>query len=395
MAAVPSKLNPAFEKVKNLFAKQHYVCFDDLINIAGEEALSISDVDKLSDLALSSGIFVLEEAPSASRYTPEDNSEKNTGSEFYDMSQTDYDAVFDRVLQLAPQMSGFINKVRAIKPPQPRETASIKEQLFNGNRYARKRMIEMHLRLAVKIALQRAERYDLDIEDMIGDACMGLMTAVNHYNPDSDEHFSSYASYYILQAISREQTIQNPLFYCPIHVKEICYAVLDELKKSGLSVNDIDYTNDHYDEIINRVLRKKDRSIELSTVKRVLSDLYSLEDLEEKLEAADFSDPDIISCYRYAVTMPDPADGIVKKFDNERFISNYLSVLKERELFVITRRLGLNGDPPKTLEEISQEMNITRERVRQIECKGLQKIKNRLLLERRHPHLPPKKSRRP
>ena len=69
----------------------------------------------------------------------------------------------------------------------------------------------MHLRLALKIGFQRAKSYDADIEETIGDACVGLISAVDRYDPDKNGPFSSYASRWILQNVTREQPTQNRL----------------------------------------------------------------------------------------------------------------------------------------------------------------------------------------
>lgn len=78
-------------------------------------------------------------------------------------------------------------------------------------------MIEMHLRIALRIALQRSETYDMDLEDAIGYACIGLIIAVDKYDPDTSGPFSSYATLWILQNISREQSTQRKLVYYPVH----------------------------------------------------------------------------------------------------------------------------------------------------------------------------------
>ena len=97
-------------------------------------------------------------------------------------------------------------------PPQRGEIRQLKYQIVDGNTYARERMIEMHLRLALRVALQRAETYDMDIEDAIGYACIGLVIAVDKYDPDTSGAFASYASLWMIQNISRVQSTQ-PVSY--------------------------------------------------------------------------------------------------------------------------------------------------------------------------------------
>lgn len=94
-------------------------------------------------------------------------------------------------------------------------------------------MIEMHLRLALRVALQRAEIYDIDIEDAVGYASMGFVVAIDSYDPDISGAFASYAFLWILQNISREQSqsTQHPLVYYPIYKKEgffTAYSLLEQ-----------------------------------------------------------------------------------------------------------------------------------------------------------------------
>ena len=96
----------------------------------------------------------------------------------------------------------------------------LKYQVQEGNLYARERMIQMHLRFAVRIALQRAETYDCEIADTLQEACIGLIMAVDRYDPDSHGLFGSYASLWILQNIGRAQATQILLLYYRIHKKE-------------------------------------------------------------------------------------------------------------------------------------------------------------------------------
>lgn len=83
--------------------------------------------------------------------------------EYDDFAQSDYEAVYTKIIELSPSLEPFVNDVRNIIPPQRQEINQLKYQIVDGNDYARSRMIEMHLRIALKLALQRAEAFDMDI----------------------------------------------------------------------------------------------------------------------------------------------------------------------------------------------------------------------------------------
>ena len=148
------------------------------MDCANEKSLSIQDFDWLSGTIATHGIIIYDEAPiSFTTVNSEDD-------EYDDYAQCDYEAVYNRIIELDDSLELFITKIRNIMPPQWRELTQLKYQAFEGNQHARERMIEMHLRVAMKIALQRVENYDMDIQDAISEACIGLVNAVDKYNPD-------------------------------------------------------------------------------------------------------------------------------------------------------------------------------------------------------------------
>ena len=99
--------------------------------------------------------------------------------------------IYDEVIAMNNGLVPFISKIRSITPPQRGEVIRLIYQAKEGNPHARTRMIGMYLRLAVRIALQRAKAYDLDIEDTIGDACIGLVNAIDKYDPNVNGAFAS------------------------------------------------------------------------------------------------------------------------------------------------------------------------------------------------------------
>lgn len=117
-------------------------------------------VDYLSSSIVTRGIIVYDEAPVT-------DAAGSSEDEYDDYAQRDYEAVFNRVIELDSDLKDFINAVRAIVPPQAREMDQLKYQVQEENLYARERVIQMYLRFAVRIALQRAETYDCEISDTI------------------------------------------------------------------------------------------------------------------------------------------------------------------------------------------------------------------------------------
>ena len=146
-------IESALANLIQLSSEKGFLVFDDIYDEADKWALSIRDVDYLSSSIVTRGILVYDEAPVT-------NASGSSGDDYDDYAQRDYEAVFNRVIELDPDLEDFINAVRAVVPPQAREMDQLKYQVQEGNLYARERVIQMHLRFAVRIALQRAEIYD-------------------------------------------------------------------------------------------------------------------------------------------------------------------------------------------------------------------------------------------
>lgn len=352
--------------------KQGYVTFDDIMDCADANSLPIQDFDWLSSAITTRGILVYDEAPAASNRIAQDSED----DDYNDYAQSDYESVYDRIIELDESLRDFVTEVRNIKPPQWKEFSQLKYQVVEGNKHARDRMIEMHLRIALRIALQRTEIYDMDIQDAVGDACIGLVLAVDKYDPNINGAFGSYASMWILQNISRNQPTKRPLVYYPVHKKEQFFSAYSLIKANGYDEGAL------YDEEMKELLKKKLLLTE-EQVDDVLLAMLPFEALDN-LFANNFEEADILENVDYSQSE--------KRHKTEKLIYEssieekiIFSVLKEeinralntlttREKQVLNLRYGLGDGEAKTLEEVGNEFKVTRERIRQIEAKALRKL---------------------
>lgn len=352
----------------NLSEKQGYVTFDDIINCVDKWNLSISSVDWISSAITARGILVYDEIPSHIDY------KANEDEEIDDFAQSDYESVFKQVVQLEPSLEPLINDIRNIIPPQYKEISQLKYQVKEGNVYARKRMIEMHLRQAVKIALQNAEAYDMDVEDAFEYACIGLITAVDRYDPDTNGAFSSYASFWMFQNISRHQPTQNPHIYYPVHKKESYLAIYPELKQRGCLGCDL---MQRCSDLQNFIMEKLNcTSEQINDILMAVLKPYSIEQCLDSMTVVDAEDLGYVT--------NNYADFFVSNFDLDAHIDKcflksdlkkLLETLTDREKDIIIARFGLDGTSQKTLAEVGNIFHVTRERIRQIEAKALKKLR--------------------
>ena len=364
-----------------LSSKKGFLVFDDIYDAADKWNLSIRDVDYLSSSIATRGILVYDEAPVT-------NVASSSSEEDYDdYAQRDYEVIFNRVIELDSGLEDFINSVRAVVPPQAREMDQLKYQVQEGNLYARERMIQMHLRFAVRIALQRAETYDCEIADTLQEACIGLIMAVDRYDPDSNGPFGSYASLWILQNIGRAQATQRPVVYYPVHKKEGYFTMYPILKNKGYLNSDIWTDEDARMLIQDRLGCSIDQAEDIINQSMPIESFDAIYEMFlNRIEKDELQD-DVFE----NITEGEIQDNVFRNinvdafywtndvYDIERMalregLENLMGGLKNREQEVLKMRYGFDDGVEKTLEEVGQMFGVTRERIRQIESKAIKKL---------------------
>lgn len=354
---------------QNLLAvaqRKGYLTFDDILDAANTSLLSSSDIDRLSDNLQSQGVLLVESAPEQT---------SNEISEIADYSRTDYDEIFAEVLALSESISPLIDIVKVIPPPQYGEIQTLTEQLQYGNNFARERLILLHLRVAIKIALSIAKQYSYNIEDAVSASFIGLVEAVEHFDPNGFSAFLSYASMWIQQNIHRFCTPIWMEYYCPTHIREKMFPVL--LKHNANNGTLI--CKEEYDlSFSNRI--SKELGIDQEQVEKLLIFAFNQAagrvDIDELINIDDCEDN---------ATNPEDIEFMCDKVDLFEIVASnnlseilpiILNALTPREQEIIRLRFGFDDGSPKTLEEVGQKFDITRERVRQIETKCLRKLRH-------------------
>lgn len=377
-------IESALANLIQLSSEKGFLVFDDIYDAADKWDLSIRDVDYLSSSIATRGTLVYDDEPvtNAAGSSSEDD--------YDDYAQRDYEVVFNRVIDLDPGLEDFINTVRAVVPPQAREMDQLKYQVQEGNLYARERVIQMHLRFAVRIALQRAETYDCEIADTLQEACIGLVTAVDRYDPDSSGPFGSYASLWILQNIGRAQATQRPIVYYPVHKKEGYFTMYPILKENGYLDSDIWVASD-----IRRLIQDR-LGCGIDQVEDIVNQSMPIESLDAIYEMflKNIEKDEIQDDVFENITENEIQRDVFQNINSDAFywnddvyeeieqgalrenLENLLGELTNREQEVLKARYGFEDGVEKTLEEVGQTFGVTRERIRQIESKAIRKLSN-------------------
>ncbi len=255
----------------------------------------------------------------------------------------------------------YLKEIGRVPLLSPEEEIELSIKIAEGSDYAKKRLSEANLRLVVSIAKRYVGR-GMQFLDLIQEGNLGLIKAVEKFDYTKGFKFSTYATWWIRQAITRAIADQARTIRIPVHMVE----TINKVKKVS---SQLLHKNGH-EPTAEEIAVELDMPAEkVREIMRVAQEPVSLETPigeEEDSHLGDFIPDD---------EAPAPADAASRMLLREQ-LRDVLGTLTQREARVLSLRFGLEDGRPRTLEEVGKEFDVTRERIRQIEAKALRKLRH-------------------
>lgn len=257
----------------------------------------------------------------------------------------------------------YLREIGKIPLLNAEEELALAQKVVAGDKKAKDKMAEANMRLVVSIAKRYSGR-GLDFLDLIQEGNTGLLRAVEKFDPDKGFKFSTYATWWIRQAITRAIADQARTIRIPVHMVETINKLLRTQRRMTQELN-----REPTIEELAKELEMEPEKVEY--VMKIKQDIHSL----DAGVGRDGEDEDsVLGDFIEDEDAASPEDAAAGQLLKEQ-VQDILSSLTEREQKIVKMRFGLEDGKNHTLEEVGQEFSVTRERIRQIEAKALAKLR--------------------
>ncbi len=259
----------------------------------------------------------------------------------------------------------YLNEIGHQRLLTPKEEHALACRAQEGDQEARQAMIEHNLRFVVSVAKKYVNR-GLDLLDLIEEGNLGLMHALDKFDPQRGFRFTTYASWWVRQSIERAIMNCGRTIRLPVHIiKELNLSLRAQRHLEREAHDGRDPTAEDVAQLLGKPAEE---------VRRILWLSQSIASLDAPIT------PD--SSVTIAEAVPDedraPVEEVIQSAEVSAHIARWLDGLSKRQRWIIERRFGLNGHPPCTLEQLAQRLKLTRERVRQLQEEALGALRAQL-----------------
>ena len=287
---------------------------------------------------------------------------ENEMIEFEIVDEEDTEEVVENDVMTDNSIKMYMREMGKIDMLSADEEHHLASLVAQGDKNARNQLVEANLRLVCSLA-KHYQGCGLTYQDLIQEGNIGLIKAAEKFDVEKGFRFSTYATWWIKQAISRAIADQARTIRVPVHMAENINKV-KKIERQLLAELQHEPTNA---EIAKAMKMSEDQ---IAEIKSYMTDTTSLD-----IQVGDDDDGTTIGSFVEDTHFVNPADAYAKAANGE-MVDMVLSTLSDREANIIRMRFGIGRDRAMTLEEVGKEFSLTRERIRQIEAKALRKLRH-------------------
>lgn len=351
MSKIPQKLVQELEALKKKAEKQGYITQDEILKVFVEPELYLEELDDLYDMLVRTDTDIFESVSDN-----QDDEDTDTLSQELEMiTSLGSSGVSDPVRM-------YLKEIGRIPLLTREQEIRLAQQVEAGSATAKKQLIDANLRLVVSIAKKYIGR-GMTFLDLIQEGNKGLIRAVEKFDWTKGFKFSTYATWWIRQAITRSIADQARTIRIPVHMVE----TINKLMRTARRLMQ-DLGREPTPEEIG-----KEMEMDAEKVREILKISQNTTSLEAPVGSGE--DESVLGDFIADEKQVSPYEATSAQMLREN-IEEVLSALSDREAKVLRMRFGLAGNKMMTLEEVGKKFGVTRERIRQIEAKALRKLKH-------------------
>ena len=359
MAKFSEKLVELLELAKK---KKNVLEYQEISDFFKDSPLEVDQMEKVFDFLEASGVDVLRITENSGDELLLDNDMDMDGMEDEEEVELDkIDLSVPEGVSIEDPVRMYLKEIGKVSLLSADEEIELAKRMEKGDEAAKKRLAEANLRLVVSIAKRYVGRGMLFL-DLIQEGNLGLIKAVEKFDYRKGYKFSTYATWWIRQAITRAIADQARTIRIPVHMVETINKLI-RVSRQLLQELGREPTPEEIDEEMDMPV---DRVREILKISQEPVSLETPIGEEEDSHLGDFIQDDNVTV---------PADAAAFTLLKEQLVE-VLSTLTDREQKVLRLRFGLDDGRARTLEEVGKEFNVTRERIRQIEAKALRKLRH-------------------
>lgn len=351
----PAKNKDLEKKIKKLLEKgkkQGFLTQEEILTCFPDAEDHLSDLDRFYGRLLAANVDVFETI-TEEEIKSDEKSVREISKQIEILSTLETPTTSDPVRM-------YLREIGKIPLLVAKDEIDLAKRIEKGSLAAKKKLTESNLRLVVSIAKKYVGR-GLSLLDLIQEGNQGLIRAVEKYDWRRGYKFSTYATWWIRQAITRAIADQARTIRIPVHMVETINRLIRISRKMMQDLG----REPSPEEIAGKI------ELPVSKVREILKISQDTTSLETPVG----DDDDSILGDFIADSAPSPYDTASRQLLKDN-IEEVLTTLSEREANVLRYRFGLGGEHPMTLEEVGRKFGVTRERIRQIEAKALRKLKH-------------------